>query len=194
MKTSESIKNIAPALLRAQRKMESAKKSASNPYFKSKYADLNAVLAVAKEALNSENVFIAQPQVQIDGQEYIQTVLMHESGEFVSSDTKIEVAKASDPQALGSGTSYARRYGLQALVALESADDDCESIMQRNKPASTQNSKQEVHPELVVPSDSAVKVTTTSSFRKPAAKKVESATPLMNGNGHALEATTENWE
>jgi hypothetical protein len=61
----------------------------------------------------------------------VETVLLHESGEFISSLTEVLCAKQNDPQAHGSGISYARRYGLQSLVNLGSADDDGESAMGR---------------------------------------------------------------
>jgi hypothetical protein len=61
----------------------------------------------------------------------VETVLLHESGEFISSLTEVICAKQNDPQAHGSGVSYARRYGLQSLVNLGSADDDGEGAMNR---------------------------------------------------------------
>lgn len=104
--------------------MGSAKKGASNPFFKSKYADLNSVLEAVKEALNSNGITILQPHFSNERGDFVSTVLLHESGEWISSETRLEVAKKNDPQALGSSITYARRYGLQSLVGLPAEDDD----------------------------------------------------------------------
>lgn len=136
-KTSQNITNIAKALNEAQKLMKFAKKDASNPFFKSQYADLGAVIEASKDALNNNGITILQPHrtEEINGVliDYVDTVLLHTSGEYISSSTRVEVAKKNDPQALGSGISYARRYGLQSLVSLPAADDDGEGAMNRTK-------------------------------------------------------------
>jgi len=148
MKTSEQITAISKALLKAQKEMEGAKKDANNPFFKSKYADYNAVLEACKGPLNNNGISILQPHRidnLSDGKSFmvVETILLHESGEFIAGETKVEVAKINDPQALGSAQSYARRYGLQSILSLPSEDDDGESAMKTvrgadkpaNKPA-----------------------------------------------------------
>lgn len=140
MKTSESITKISAALLKAQKEMEGAKKDANNPFFKSKYADYNAVLEACKGPLNNNGITILQPH-RIDNLQdksfmVVETILLHESGEFIAGETKVEVAKINDPQALGSAQSYARRYGLQSIVSLPSEDDDGESAMKDVRGAS----------------------------------------------------------
>lgn len=130
---SANITTIAPALLKAQKNMASAKKDAKNPFFKSSYADLNAVREASHEALNAEGIVVLQPMVNINGANYVRTLLLHESGEFIGSDTPIVSAKPNDPQATGSAISYARRYGLQALVSLGAEDDDGERSMNREE-------------------------------------------------------------
>lgn len=128
---------IAPALLKAQREMEGAKKDSNNPFFKSKYSDFNSVLEACKGPLNDNGIVILQPHrvdVSASGTYMVvETILLHESGEFISGETKVEVAKQNDPQALGSAQSYAKRYGLQSIVSLPSEDDDAQLAM--GKPA-----------------------------------------------------------
>jgi hypothetical protein len=131
MNRSDSITKIASALVKAQGAMGNAVKDSKNPFFKSNYADLNAVREACLPALNANGVSVLQPTVHVDGRAYVETVLLHESGEFISSLTEVLCAKQNDPQAHGSGISYARRYGLQSLVNLGSADDDGESAMGR---------------------------------------------------------------
>jgi hypothetical protein len=135
MKRSETIGKISAALLRAQRKMGAASKGASNPFFRSKYADYGAVLEVVKDPLNEEGITILQPTYSDTTGHYVETLLVHESGEFISSGSlRLELSKV-DMQALGSSITYARRYQLQSLTGTPAEDDDAEGSMNRNKPA-----------------------------------------------------------
>jgi hypothetical protein len=132
MKHSDSLKQFAPALVRAQRNMGAAIKDAKNPFFKSKFADLNSIIEAAVPSLNAEGFTVMQnPSITDGGVAVLETTLLHESGEFVSNQTAIVVAKQNDPQAYGSALSYARRYGLQATVCLRAEDDDAEGQMTR---------------------------------------------------------------
>jgi hypothetical protein len=131
MNRSESISKLAVALLKAQASMGNASKGASNPYFKSSYADLNSIREVVTPALNANGITVLQPTTTLDGRAFVETLLLHESGEFLSSLTEITVAKANDPQAAGSAISYARRYGLQSFLSVGAVDDDGEKAMAR---------------------------------------------------------------
>lgn len=133
MEMSTSIKTLAPALAKAQAEMSGALKDAKNPFFKSNYADLNAVREACLPALMRHGFSVLQPTVNVNGQSFVRTLLLHESGEFISSDTLIVVAKQNDPQAQGSGISYARRYGLQSFLNVAAVDDDGESAMGRGR-------------------------------------------------------------
>jgi hypothetical protein len=133
---SESIGKISAALVKAQSEMGSATKGASNPFFKSKFADLNSIREASIPVLTTHGIGVFQPTTTVDGKAFIETILLHESGEFISSLTEIVVSKQNDPQAAGSGQSYARRYGLQAFLCIACEDDDGESAMGRNVKAS----------------------------------------------------------
>lgn len=132
---SESLVKLAPALLKAQKNMGAALKDAKNPFFKSRFADLNSVIDAAIPVLNEAGIAVLQtPSTSGAGEErkpVIQTILLHESGEFILSETDIVCARSNDPQAYGSAVSYARRYGLQATVTLKAEDDDGEANMNR---------------------------------------------------------------
>lgn len=138
---SESLAKIAPALVKAQKNMGVALKEAKNPFFKSKYADLNSIIDAALPALNAEGIAVIQSNTVIESsnQSVVQTILLHESGEYLASNTKIIVAKQNDPQAEGSAISYARRYGLQSMVTLKAADDDSEGAMGRGEANNTKS-------------------------------------------------------
>lgn len=125
MKTSESIKNLTKALLNAQTKMGAAVKESKNPFFKSSYADLPTIMEVVKEPLNNAGIIILQPMLNRGDKNFIITTLIHaESGEFISSETEVICAKHNDPQAFGAAQTYARRFGLQAMLFIPAEDDD----------------------------------------------------------------------
>ena len=118
------MKNIAQALIKSQSEMSDAKKNSVNPFLKNSYADLNAIREVIIPVLNQNNIAVLQPMVEINGEMYIKTLLLHESGETIESITKIIVSKINDAQSQGSGITYARRYGLQSLLNVGAVDDD----------------------------------------------------------------------
>jgi hypothetical protein len=118
------MKQIITALLNAQKSMGNATKDNLNPFFKSKYADLNSVREAVTPLLNANGIVVLQPMFTIDGSEYVKTILMHESGEVLESYTKIICKSQNDPQAYGSGVTYARRYGLQSFMSIGADDDD----------------------------------------------------------------------
>lgn len=135
---SESIGKIAAALVKAQKTMSNPLKESKNPFFKSSYANLNSVREAVMTPLNEAGISVLQfTSVNTNGKPVVLTTLTHESGEYVASETEIVVNKQNDPQAYGSGISYARRYGLQSLLCLGADDDDGEAAMGRTseKPA-----------------------------------------------------------
>jgi hypothetical protein len=121
---SENIGNVAKALVAAQSAMGNAVKDSKNPFFKSSYADLNAVREAVLPACNANGISVLQPTIIFEGRKYVQTILLHESGEFISGITEILSVKELDAQAQGSGVSYARRYGLQSIANVGAEDDD----------------------------------------------------------------------
>lgn len=123
------MKNIATALVKAQSEMSNPKKGNTNPFFKSKYADLNAVREAVIPILNENGISVLQPLVHVDGKNFVNTILLHESGEMMESFTEIIYNKQNDAQAQGSGITYARRYGLQSFVCVGADDDDGEKTL-----------------------------------------------------------------
>ncbi|HJQ66370.1 MAG TPA: ERF family protein [Gemmatimonadales bacterium] len=124
MTKSEQINELATALAKAQGQMSGAKKDADNPFFKSKYADLAAVVAAIRGPFAEHGLSYTQLPTPCDGEEVaVDTVLMHSSGQWIGSRTVVPVSK-KDAQGYGSAFTYARRYGLQAIAGLEAEDDD----------------------------------------------------------------------
>ena len=135
MENSPTLIKIAPALVKAQSEMSNAVKDSKNPFFKSSYADINSVREACIPSLNKHGITALQPTIYIDGKSFVQTLLLHESGEYISSLTEIISNKANDAQSHGSGVTYARRYGLQSMCNLGSDDDDGNAASAPAKPA-----------------------------------------------------------
>lgn len=143
MKTSSSISNISKALLKAQKNIGAAKKGSSNPFFKSTYADLGSVLEAIKDSLNNEGIVILQPHsTELIGDQivsFVETTLLHgESGEFITSRTRMDIKEGAKAIEIGSQITYMRRYSLQSLVSLPSVDDDgsaASKLKNTSKPA-----------------------------------------------------------
>lgn len=137
------MKEISTALVKAQSEMSNAKKGSSNPFFKSKYADLNSIREAVLPVLNTHGIAVLQPIVNIDGKNFVKTILLHETGESMESFTEIVYSKANDAQAQGSGISYARRYGLQSFVCIGAEDDDANEAVKQHTQKAIQETSEE---------------------------------------------------
>lgn len=111
-------------LLDFQKEVGAITKDSFNPFFKSKYADINALLSVIKPSLNKFGLVITQPIVVIDGKNALATKLF--DGDNIVSEGAIILPDNLDPPKMGSAITYYRRYSLQALLLLEAQDDDAE--------------------------------------------------------------------
>jgi hypothetical protein len=124
MNQSESITNLAKALSIVQGKLTYATKDSSNPFFKSKYADLESVWDSCRSLLAENGLAVMQfPGQFYDGTMSLTTILTHSSGEWIGQDMSLPVTKP-DAQGAGSALSYMRRYALSAVVGVVQADDD----------------------------------------------------------------------
>ncbi len=120
---SESIKELAGALSKAQGAMKGAVKDSANPFFKSKYADLASVWDACREPLSSNGLSVLQTTSFDEKGIKLVTMLLHTSGEWVSGELPVKPVK-DDPQGMGSAMTYTRRYGLSAIVGIAPEDDD----------------------------------------------------------------------
>lgn len=130
MKHSEQLDKIAPALAIAQANIKTAKKDSENPFFKSSYADLNSVWEAVKWALSENGLSVTQGY-GVEPAPHIWTVLLHTSGQWIKGECPLVVGKPNDPQALGSATTYTRRYSLAAMLGVIQEDDDANSAQAR---------------------------------------------------------------
>ena len=134
MQQSESIANLAKALSTVQGKLTHAKKDSANPFFKSKYADLESVWDACRDLLAGNGLAVAQfPGLysDLDKSMSLTTILTHSSGEWISQEMSVpcgmmgrDGALKLDAQAAGSALSYMRRYSLAAVIGVVQSDDD----------------------------------------------------------------------
>ena len=123
MDKSEQINELATALSKAQGVIIPASKDTDNPFFKSKYADLASVWEVARKPLADNGLSIVQLPSAEGNIVTLKTIIMHASGQYITSDLTM-VAKDAGPQAIGSCITYERRYALSSIVGIASEIDD----------------------------------------------------------------------
>ena len=114
---------LAPALVSLQADLVPVTKSASNPFFKSKYAPLNEVMASVQPLLAKHKLAISQFLTNLNGESAMRTILLHESGQYIEDVQPLLLVK-NDPQSQGSATTYARRYGVMSVLGVVADDDD----------------------------------------------------------------------
>lgn len=118
------MKEIASALVKAQRAFGPALKTNTNPHFKTKYADLSACVEAVIDALNDNGIALIQRQHESESGVTVETVFVHESGEMLDCGRLHVPAVKNDPQGYGSALTYARRYSLMSACGIAPEDDD----------------------------------------------------------------------
>lgn len=135
MNQSQELNELFTALAKSQGEMVLAKQSSSNPFFKSKYADLTEIVNSSRPALVKHGLCVSQRILVGDlGNNILSTILGHSSGQWLESTTSINPPK-SDIQSMGSYITYLKRYSYAAIVGVATTDDDGEQAMvdDRNK-------------------------------------------------------------
>jgi hypothetical protein len=124
MNKSEKTEALFAALSKAQGVMSAAAKNRANPFFKSNYADLASIWEVCRKPLADNGLAVLQPvTITPEGNVAVETVLAHVSDQWASSVVTLKPTK-NDPQGVGSAITYAKRYGLSALVGVVTDDED----------------------------------------------------------------------
>ena len=153
MNQSESIAKLATALSIVQGKLSHAKKDSANPFFKSKYADLESVWDACRDLLATNglsviqlpgetivNTVVANEKEIVIAEMALTTVLAHSSGEWISQQMSLPMSKI-DAQGAGSALTYMRRYALAAVVGVVQADDDGNAASAPKQVKSSQSMK-----------------------------------------------------
>jgi hypothetical protein len=128
------MKNIATALVQAQKAFAPALKNAVNPHFRSKYVDLAGCVEAVVDSLNAAGIALIQRTSQDDTGVTVETVFVHESGEMLECGKLHVPASKQDPQGYGSALTYARRYSLMAACGIAPEDDDGNASVRRSAP------------------------------------------------------------
>ena len=118
------MKNLATALVKAQKAFSPALKNSTNPHFKSRYADLATCVDAVMDALNENGIALIQKSYDCPNGVMIETVFMHESGEIYEAGILQFPASKQDPQGYMSALTYARRGSLMAACGIAPEDDD----------------------------------------------------------------------
>jgi hypothetical protein len=142
MQHSEKIDELATALAKAQAVMTGALKDSANPFFKSRYADLESVWTACRKALTEHGLSVVQSASATEGGVAVTTMLLHSSGQWMR-DTLPLNPKDMSPQGIGSAITYGRRYGLAAIAGVYQTDDDAEAAHGRGKQQEPQVSETE---------------------------------------------------
>lgn len=163
MTFSQENNKILSKLFKLKKELQAVTKGANNPFFKSKYADLNTYLDEVEPRLEADGMLLLQP-VTVDalGNNVVTSIILDvESGQFFSSSMKL--VGESKMQDSGSGVTYARRYTLGAMLSMQAEDDDGNKVSGKVKTTNTEAKS------------SVKKVSSTkSSFRTPKTPVVES--------------------
>jgi hypothetical protein len=126
MNKSESIANLAEALLKVQAEMPVVPFDKANKFLGNRYATLGQVIEVSKPLLVENGLSVSQLTLGGDGEIGVETVLIHRSGEWISSVATIPIEPEkgkSMAQVAGSNISYLRRYALASILGIYSDED-----------------------------------------------------------------------
>jgi len=129
------MKEIASALVKAQKAFGPALKTSTNPAFRSKYAKLENCIEAVIDALNDNGIMLMQPTHLCEDGVIVETMFLHESGEMLSNGKLHVPATKHDAQGYGSALTYARRYSLLAACGIAAEDDDGEAASKAKAPA-----------------------------------------------------------
>lgn len=158
MNRSESIAQIGAALSKAQSAIQPAIKDRVNPAFRSHYATLESIVDACRDALSRNDLAVIQSPVDAESADRValETMLLHKSGEWVSSRVSCRLSKP-DAQGLGSALTYLRRYALAGMVGVTATEDDDGNAASHEQPA-----RQTVAaPQPARPATSAPRITPT---------------------------------
>ena len=118
------MKNLLKALAKFNTLCGPIVKDASNPFFKSKYATLDAIQEHIRKPLADAGLIVTQPTMWVDGQAIVVSTVYHvESGESIYSEFPVVVGKHT-AQDYGSAVTYAKRYSLTGLLNITVQDED----------------------------------------------------------------------
>jgi hypothetical protein len=117
--------NINLKLFNLQQEIGALSKDSKNPFYKSKYFDINSLINQLQPYLKKYKLLLQQP-TDVDfetGIEFICTYFQCAESLQRSAMSRLKLTEA-DPQKKGSQITYYRRYTLASLLGLQAVDDD----------------------------------------------------------------------
>ena len=141
------MKQIAEALVKAQKGFSPALKQSNNPHFRSKYADLATCVEAVIDALNDNGIALMQMTHECQDGVTVETVFVHTSGELLSAGKLHVPAAKHDAQGYGSALTYARRYSLMAACGIAPEDDDGNAAVKTPPRGGVISAPQQAKPE-----------------------------------------------
>jgi hypothetical protein len=193
MRTSETIDALSAAMASAQGEMKPAIKDATNPHFKSKYADLSSVFEAIRAPFAKHGLSVWQELGNAEGGVTVTTRVVHKSGQWVEFGPLVVPAGKQDAQGLGSAATYARRYGLAAaLGVVADLDDDGNAAAN-----GASNGKLPAQPKPTNGADWTIKAASPEAFAKAFIEKMakapnlDAANKLHDDNKINLQSLTE---
>jgi len=138
-------------ILKIQSEIGVLSKTETNPFFHSKYLDINGLLAQLLPLLNKYGITVMQPLTNINGKPAIKTFVYsidkERNFEKIVSEELMPLPDIQDPQKMGSAITYYRRYALQSLFLLQAQDDDGESAKGKVESKKTYQAKNKADQE-----------------------------------------------
>lgn len=131
---SDNLDKFAPAFVAAQGEVDHAHKNSQNPHLKNKYANLAEVIDTVTPVFNKHGLGIFQVPGMSGDRVTLTTIVLHTSGQYLGGVAETPVPK-QDPQGVGSGTTYLRRYSTAAVAGITQDDDDGEGALNRKPKA-----------------------------------------------------------
>lgn len=193
MNHSESIKELAGALAKAQGAMGAAKMDSVNPFLKNKYADLGSVIQAARKPLSDNGLAITQHPAVSENSVTVTTILMHLSGEWIESEITLPLDGSkglSLAQSMGAIITYLRRYTLSAILGIfaDEDNDGNEKKQPAKSPTPAQSPAEHEHTEVIpdppaMDYETAKTVMTSDKEPKP---YIGLDTPLLNNMANSI--------
>ena len=142
MEMSETVGKLFSSIALLQSKLPIIGKNAVNPHFKNTYADLSAIIEVVNASMSEVGLSYSQIPTADSQNVTVTTIIVHgESGVWIRGSLSM-IAKNAGPQSVGSTITYCRRYALQSLLGLGTADEDDDGEMGHGRSAQYANNLQ----------------------------------------------------
>ena len=171
------MKNIASALVKAQKAFGPALKTSTNPHFRSRYADLSACVEAVITGLNDNGIALIQQTHECESGVIVETLFIHESGETFSAGKLHVPASKNDAMGYGSALTYARRYSLMAACGIAPEDDDGQAASRVVPQAKT------IPPKVIAPATPKEDPSWYKKIESIIGDKAESATKYLISKG-----------